>query len=217
MLGRRLHRAPAIAVLIGAQLLAACGGDQLDQTDQGPVGGGGDVVLRTDGVAIVDLGADPQSVIGTLTSRFGDPDRDSGWIDPTSAVYGSCPGPELRAVGWGSFFALFVGAGSGDQGSRWLTWTYGFDHAIALGGVDPRELRLRTDAGIGLGSTRRDLRSAHGDQLRETGDDLIDVWSFEIDDGAEARLRGALSGPGPDARVVFIERVPGCGDIQEDL
>lgn len=195
-------------------LATACSADGADDAATPDDTAAADVVLRADGLSVIDVGSMPAQVIAELTLRFGGPDRDSGWIEPASAVYGLCPGAEMRAVGWGSFFALFSGDGSGDESGRWLTWTYGFDHEVALGGVDPRDLDLRTAVGIGLGSTRTDLRSAYGDRLEETGDVAIDIWGFEIDPGSQERVRGTLSGPGPEASVLFLERVPGCDDLE---
>ena len=171
------------------------------------------IVLEVDGLGAVDLGSDVSSVVQKLTDRFGEPDRDSDWIPADSPVYGKCPGAGLRAVGWGSFFALFIDEGAGPDTARWFSWTYGFDHDTSFGGVDPRGLDLTTIEGIGIGSTRAELRTVYGARLVETGDAAIDVWTFEIDPASSEHLSGSLSGPDETAMVQFIERVPACGNL----
>ncbi len=171
------------------------------------------IVLDVDGLGAVDLGSDVPTVLQELTNRFGEPDRDSDWIPADSPVYGKCPGVAVRAIGWGSFFALFVDEGAGPDTALWFTWTYGFDHDTSFGGVDPRGLDLTTPEGVGIGSTREELRSLYGARLTETGNAAIDVWTFEIDPANTEHLSGLLSGPDETATVQFIERVPGCGNL----
>jgi hypothetical protein len=203
----------ATLVLSLAIVAAACGGgagtvpSQLERP-----------VLSPGGIGPTAIGDQEEEVIAALTELLGSPDKDSGWIASRSEVYGSCPGAEVRAVGWGSFYAILSydgglsndgGAGSGTLSS----WTYGFDHDTSLAGVDPWELGLATAEGIGIGSSLAEVRQAYGDRLTEVGNVDVDVWGFSIDGDDPAHLAGRLSGPEADDRVTFLERVPGCEPI----
>ena len=170
------------------------------------------VVLGVAGLDAVRIGDEAAVVVAELTSLFGAPSVDTGWGPGNSPVYGRCPAEELRAVGWGSFFGIFLRASQGAP-EPFFTWTYGYIHDQGTTGVDPRGLDLETSQGAGLGTTRAELRALYGDRLEEIGDAALDLWSFTVDGAADEHLRGALSGSGDDAVVQLIERVPSCANL----
>lgn len=165
------------------------------------------IELTADGLGDVMFGIDPATVIAEISARFGGADFDSDWMPAESNVYGSCPGETMRAVAWGSLTTIFVDDDSSELGGWFYTYTYGYDYAENEGGIDPRGLNLRTDRGIGLGSTVADLRAAYGQQVIIDGDAALDVWSFVVDGEG---MRGLLSGSQDDAVVTLLEPLTGC-------
>ncbi len=192
-------------------LSAACGGSESTSTDPPTVG----IEVRVDGIGAVDLGQPPESVFTELNSFFGEPDVDSGWIPPDSALYGTCPGMAMRAAGWGSLYLFFV-SDSGDispenenTAGRLFAYSYGYDFSRNEGATDPRDLNLTTVDGVRLGSTRDELRTLYGSALEETYNEAADTWTWSATIGS-GELRGFFSGPEDEARVVLIESSPGC-------
>ncbi|MDJ0663857.1 MAG: hypothetical protein QNJ75_04805 [Acidimicrobiia bacterium] len=165
------------------------------------------VALTDSGLGDVLFGLDPETVVANLTARFGAPDLDSGWIPATPNLFGTCPGETMRAIGWGSLVTIFVDDGQSDLGGWFYTYTYGYDYAENIGGVDPRGLGLQTDDGIGLGTTVADLRSVWGEGLVIDGDEDIDFWTFTA---GPFGFKGLLSGPGDDELVTLLEPVESC-------
>lgn len=176
------------------------------------------LIISESGIGVTEFGEPPAAVIEELTDRLGAPDADTQWIDADSDLYGQCPAMKMRAVGWGSLYLFFIAdeevtADNEHLVGRFFTYSFGFDFGRNEGGTDPRELGLLTPAGIGLGSTRSELRLAYGSGLTETHDAVADTWSWEVAATGPSFLRGLLSGPDADATVVLIERAPGCGDV----
>ena len=192
-----------IAILCGAIATGCAAGSNTTTTSPAPLVAVG---LNTDGLGDVLFGIDPQTVIEDISALFGGPDLDSDWIPATPNVYGTCPGTTMRAVGWGSLVVIFIDDAS-DLGGWFYTYTYGYDYAENEGGVDPRELDLRTPEGIGLGATVAELGRAFGPDLSSDGDTELDVWSFTA---ATAGFRGLLSGPDPEDTVTLLEPLVGC-------
>ena len=177
----------------------------------GPDGGDGELVdihLAADGLDPYLFGETPALLIDEMTVRFGGPDGDTGWVVP-SGIYATCPGLEIQALSWGTLVGVFT-RDEDTQPGAFFAWTYGFDPDTNLGG-DPRGLDLVTVEGIGLGSTRQDLRDAYGPRLRETEDTAAETWQFTIDEDERFSLRGLLDGAGDDAAISSIESAPGCG------
>ncbi len=199
--------------VIVALILTACAG-----TAPAPIIEPPPLVISAAGIGSAEIGEPPSAVLDELTSLIGGPDADSRWIDADSSLYGECPAEQIRAVGWGSLYLIFTSDETVTPDNehivgRFFSYSYGFDFSRNEGGTDPRELGLTTAAGISLGSTRSELRLAYGDTLTESYDAVADVWKWELGATQPTSLRGLLSGPGAEAAVTLIERVPGCGDV----
>ncbi len=181
-------------------------------TEPGPEGSDtaplAELVLEDDGLGDVLLGVPPETVIAEISALFGEPDHDSDWIVSEPNIYGSCPGSEMRAIGWGSLLTIFIRDGANRLGGWFYSYSYGYDYSENVGGFDPRGLRLTTAAGVGLGSTVSDLTDAYGSDLTVDGNTELDVWSFRI---AGTEIRGLLSGREESDTVTLIELATGCG------
>jgi hypothetical protein len=200
----RQSRTRFLVAIVGVAI-AACGTTAPpSSTDAAPLP---DVTLAADGLGDLLIGFPPTDVIAGLTARFGEPDLDSDWLATGPSPYGACPGNTMRAVGWGSLVTIFVNDGTDALGEYFYTYSYGYDYATNQGGVDPRQLDLVTDAGIGIGSSVAELTAAYGDRLSLGGDPSLDVWSFQI---ADSPLHGLVDGPDPEDTVTLIELAPGC-------
>ncbi len=197
-----------VACLVFALVAGGCATDAAETSTSTEAAPLPTLVLAEDGLGDVLIGFPPEVVLADISALFGSPDLDSGWIPSEPNIYGSCPGRFMRAVGWGSLVTIFVNDGIDPLGERFFTYTYGYDYAENVGGVDPRGLNLSTDEGITVGSTVADLHSAYGARLLVTGDTALDVWSFDIDGSA---LRGLVNGPDQMHTVTLIELTPSCG------
>lgn len=165
------------------------------------------LVLGEDGLGDILVGYPPDVVTQDISALYGSPDHDSDWIVAEPNIYGACPGQAMRAVGWGSLVVIFVDDKQDPLGERFFTYTYGYDYAENLGGVDPRGLGLTTEEGVGIGSTVAELESAYGNRVAIAGDPALDVWSFELEGSS---LRGLLTGRDSTDTVTLIELIPGC-------
>ena len=187
-------------------LLGACAttSSPTTTTDDAPLA---TVVLADSGLGDVLFGLDPETVVVNLTARFGAPDLDSGWIPATPNLFGTCPGETMRAIGWGSLVTIFVDDGQTDLGGWFYTYTYGYDYAENIGGVDPRDLDLQTDDGVGLGTAVAELRSVWGDGIVIDGDADLDIWTFTA---VPFGFKGLLSGPSDNELVTLLEPIESC-------
>lgn len=207
----------ATIAAIGAAVLtlvSACSGSATP-TEPPTSPGESDLAIASTGIGTVDIGQPPGAALAELNAFFGEPDVDTGWIPPASPLYGTCPGVELRAVGWGSLFLFFVAdepisADAAETGGRLYSFSYGYDFIRNEGATDPRSLALVTDAGVGLGTTRADLETAYSGLLDVTYDAAADVWMWSVAAEGSGRIQGLLSGSDDEAQVVLIERAPGC-------
>jgi hypothetical protein len=114
------------------------------------------LVLRQDGLGDAMFGADPDEVVAYVSAILGPPTADSGWADPL-ATFGVCPGTEVRGVTWGDLQLLFGDDSVVQTGRRhFFNYVYGPPYGP---NIDPAG--MRTDLGIGIGSTVGELRAAY--------------------------------------------------------
>ncbi len=116
---------------------------------------------------------------------------------------GACPGTEFRQVFWGDLVLQFSDESGVTSGRRhFFSYVYGpsFGAAIAPAG-------LKTDAGIGIGSTVAELMGTYPTAVVNPGDDFGGP-NFFINEG----LVGFLSGVEPTATVTSVLGGHGCGE-----
>jgi hypothetical protein len=110
-------------------------------------------------------------------------------VSAASSPFGACPGQQVRGVRWGQLLALF----SDEGGARhFFTYTYGLGNREA----GPE---LRTDIGVGLGSTVAQVQAAYPDA--EVGSDPTRGAYFADE---AAGLSGSFDQPGAAGKVTRI-------------
>jgi hypothetical protein len=162
---------------------------------------GAELVLRPNGIGDAAFGADPDGVVAYVSSIIGQPTTDTGWVDPLSV--GACPGTELRQVVWADLVLQFSDSSSVTSGRRhFFSYVYGpaFGVSIAPAG-------LKTDAGIGIGSTVAELTGTYPSAVINPGDDFGGP-NFFINEG----LAGFLTGVNPTDTVTSVLGGQGCGE-----
>lgn len=177
------------------------------------------LVAQPDGLGLVRMGDDADTVIEVISGRLGEPDDDSGW-QPKGSVYGVCAGEQTRVVTWGQLTAVFSDGPStyAPAGTPHLLTYETSDWEDPVGG---RGQGPQTQDGVGVGSTRAELEAAYPPE------DILDVapadepragywyWALYIDPLPERRsdgLYGFLTGDGPDDVVVSLGAGEACGE-----
>ncbi|MBA3286543.1 MAG: hypothetical protein H0U21_00780, partial [Acidimicrobiia bacterium] len=152
------------------------------------------LALGRDGLGEAAFGIPAAAALTEMTALLGEPDDDTGWVDPFAIS--SCAGTVVRRVSWGSLSLLLGDESPFAHGRRHL---YGFGYGtVDAAGLGPPG--LLTPEGIGLGSAVADLRQAYGEVTVDPGEPgLIDA-SFYVDDA----LRGLLTGGEPEDTVTVI-------------
>ena len=162
---------------------------------------GAELVLRANGIGDAAFGVDPDGAVAYVSGIIGPPTVDTGWVDPLSV--GACPGTEFRQVYWGDLLLQFSDQSSVTSGRRhFFSYVYGpsFGPKITPAG-------LKTDAGIGVGSTVADLQGTYPGVVINPGDE-IGGPNFFINGG----LAGFLTGVNPTDTVISVLGGQGCGE-----
>jgi hypothetical protein len=159
------------------------------------------LVLRTNGLGDAAFGADPDGVVAYVSSIIGPATVDSGWVDPLAV--GQCPGTELRQVMWADLTLFFSDSSNVTTGRRHF---FSYQYGASLGAsIVPAG--LKTDAGIGVGSTVADLTGTYPTVAVKPAD-AFGGANFTINDG----LVGFLTGVNPTDTVTSILGGQGCGE-----
>jgi hypothetical protein len=163
---------------------------------------GAELVLRPNGLGDAAFGAAPEGVIAYIASIIGPFTVDTGWVDPLSV--GACRGTEFRQVIWGDLTLQFSDESSVTAGRQhFFSYVYGpsfVANAIAPAG-------LKTDAGIGVGSTVAELTGTYPTVIINPSDDFGGP-NFLVDTG----LAGFLTGVTPTDTVNSVLGGQGCGE-----
>lgn len=191
----RRIRVPGSLVLLAALTLTGCNSSDDDSATTTSTTGDAStsstsgapaapkVVLQPEGLGVVAFGDSKSAVVAALTTALGPPD-------------GTGQGCEL--------------AGTDVTTTSWKELTVQFaDSEFDAYSVQPDDdasaaLDLKTEDGIGIGSTVAQLKSVYGDRLTipALGPEFGDIDTFAIEfPGSERSVRGNLSGTTADATV----------------
>ena len=158
-------------------------------------------MLRPNGLGDAAFGADPDGVIAYVSSIIGPLTVER--VGSTRLSVGACPGTEFRQVFWGDLVLQFSDESAVTSGRRhFFSYVYGpsFGTTIAPAG-------LKTDAGIGVGSTVAELTGTYPTAVVNPGDDFGGP-NFFINEG----LVGFLTGVTPTDTVTSVLGGQGCGE-----
>ena len=162
---------------------------------------GAELVLRINGLGDAAFGADPEGVIAYVSSIIGAATVDTGWVDPLSV--GACPGTEFRQVFWADLVLQFSDDSIVTSGRRHF-FSYVYGPSFVEGAIAPAG--LKTDAGIGVGSTVAELTGTYPTVVINPGDDFGGP-NFFLNDG----FAGFLTGVNPTDTVTSVLGGQGCG------
>jgi hypothetical protein len=156
-----------------------------------------EIVLRGDGLGVVELGADPDVAVAAVTDALGEPTADTGW-ESSFSEYGTCPGEEVRGVEWNHLILLFTdGSTAYGNGPHLFTWR--------VTGAPPA---LGTATGFGYRATAADAEDLYPGDVEVVPPDEPFPGLLRID--AEG---GTITAYLDDADVVTnIEAGAACGE-----
>lgn len=180
-----------IAGIAGIAGAAACGGN-----DGSGAKAGEEIVLRGDGLGVVEFGAAPARAVEAVSKSLGAPTVDSGW-QPASGPYGTCPGTRIRGVEWDHLVLLFTdGETRSGSGEHLFTWR--------LTGAPPA---VGTAKGLGFKATLTDAEELYpGDVIVTEADEPFPGFvRVEVEGG---RVTGFLDGD----VITNLEGGEGCGE-----
>ncbi len=150
------------------------------------------IQLRPDGLGVVDFGDAVDDVVGTIIELLGPPESD--WIAvPPWSQGGSCFSASggfgcedyFRSVSWGRGAVQLVFSdlhGFGDR-PAFVGWSLG-----------PGDIRLRTDEGLGVGSSVADVERVYGDEVQWSWDR---PYGADFTIGRELMISGWIEGTVP--------------------
>lgn len=162
------------------------------------------LVLRGDGLGLVEFGATVEETLEAVGSILGGADADSGWVSATG-TFGTCPGSLVRVVRWASL-RLFFSDGPTEFGEEMRHFFFYSQSPVETEAV----IDLKTEKGIGIGSTVAELRTAYGPDASITSDARFGV-TFAIDTGSPGLLSGTLTESIDTGQVTSLAGGFGCG------
>ena len=142
--------------------------------------------LAVDGLGAAAFGADPDGIIGYVSSFIGGPTADTGYVDPFE--FGVCSGTQARRVSWGSLMLEF-GDASDVAADRLHFYAYQYGTEDPAGLAPGTPAGLETPEGLTYGSTVAQLIDVYPDVTFLQGDEFVSP-SFIVNDN----LRGLLTG-----------------------
>ncbi|HKZ20707.1 MAG TPA: hypothetical protein VJQ57_11405 [Acidimicrobiia bacterium] len=158
--------------------------------------------LAGDGIGEIELGTPAEAAITQFSATLGPPDDDTEW---TSSL-GTCPGTESRIVRWSSL-QIFLTNGE----TAWATEPHFFHYGQSLAAGGGEYLDLRTQKGIGIGSTISELKLAYGEAV-VVGDDPAFGPYWEVTETDPSYLWGTATGVGDDSVIDALSGGAGCGE-----
>lgn len=154
------------------------------------------IVLRGDGLGVVDLGAEPDAAVQAVTAALGEPTNDTGW-ESSFSTYGTCPGTQIRGVEWDHLVLLFTDGDTAQGTGRHLfTWR--------VTGAPPA---LGTDKGLGWGATVGDAEELYPGAVEVTEPDEPFPGFLQV-----AVEGGTITGYLDGDVITHLEAGTGCGE-----
>jgi hypothetical protein len=155
-----------------------------------------------DGLGVAEFGDSPANVISALTVLFGDPSRDTGWVDEPI-----CPGPMTRVVGFGvelfDFDVYFTTGGLFAPAGTEHFHGYNYNGATAVP-VSPPDLTV--------GTKISELEALYPSVEFLPSPFFAGEFEFHVDGPGNEGLNGQVSGTNPGDVVLTVKGGVGCGE-----
>ena len=170
------------------------------------------LILTPQGLAGAKLGDEPGAAIDAISAVLGPPSLDDGWQDSFS-TYGTCPGPQIRPVGWGPLLFLFT-----DGTSAFSKTARPHLFEIRYGDVYTGEAHTRlpipvtTQLGITLGSTKADIKAAYGANVEFEPENEVSAPTFHVGPLGPGGVYGFLDETNDAATVFELGAGQPCGE-----
>lgn len=143
--------------------------------------------LGPDGLGPAVFGAEPDGIIGFMSSFLGPPTNDTGYVDPFE-FFGVCSGTRARRVFWGSLMLEF-GDASNVAADRLHFYAYEYGTEDPAGLAPGTPVGMATPEGVTYGSTVDEVAAAFPTATFLEGDAFI-APNFVVNDN----FRGLLTG-----------------------
>lgn len=135
----------------------------------------GQMVLAGDGLGVVRFGAPATEALAALTAVLGQPDSDTGLVDPSrEQVLGACPAGRQRAVRWAQLtVGLLEGTSTYSTGATEHLLLYRYGDPATPEPTPP----LVTAAGVTIGATAEEVSEVYGATAEVVpGDELVEPY-----------------------------------------
>ena len=156
--------------------------------------------LRTTDDAVADLrfGDPAETVVGALTSSFGDPNEDTEW-QVSTGQWGVCTGDLERVVRFGPMAAILTVSDDTEIFN-------GYRQDLSFGDLESETVDLETLSGLKAGDTVERLQEVYANQKVEfdTHPLLGDVFQLRSASTDELLLWGPVRGQEPSDLVIGI-------------
>ncbi len=169
------------------------------------------LVLSPKGLGDAKLGDEPAAVIEAISAVLGRPSLDGDW-EPSFSTYGTCPGTEIRPVGWGPLLLLFTdGPSAFAKTARPHLFEIRYADQYAGEVHTSLPIPVTTQLGITLGSTKADIKAAYGKNVAFDPENVAYPPAFHVGALGPGGVYGFLDETNDAARVTELGAGQPCG------
>ena len=170
------------------------------------------LILTPEGLAGARLGDEPGVAIDAISAVLGPPSLDDDWGDSFS-TYGTCPGPQIRPVGWGPLLFLFTdGTSAFAKTARPHLFEIRYSDLYTGEAHTRLPIPVTTQLGITLGSTKADIKAAYGANVTFEPENEVSAPAFHVGPLGPGGIYGFLDDTNDAATVVELGAGQPCGE-----
>jgi hypothetical protein len=170
------------------------------------------LVLTPNGLDSVKLGDEPDAAVNALTAILGEPSLDNGW-EASFSSYGTCPGTQIRAVGWGPLLLLFTdGTSAYAKTARQHLFEIAYGEQYAGDPPATIVIPVTTQLGITLGSTRAEIKATYGGNVAFDPENEIFGPAFHVGPLGPGGIYGFLTKATDAGKVMELVAGQLCGE-----
>ena len=170
------------------------------------------LILTPEGLAGAKLGDEPGTAIDAISAVLGPPSLDDDWQDSFS-TYGTCPGPQIRPVGWGPLLFLFTdGTSAFAKTARPHLFEIRYSDLYTGEAHTTLPIPVTTQLGITLGSTKADIKAAYGANVTFEVETEAFAPAFHVGPLGPGGIYGFLDETNDAATVFELGTGEPCGE-----